>query len=152
MRAIIKLAEKDPAGAVDDARRAVSLDPADAESLVTLAMVYNSLNDFQKAEETIRHALRLRPDSWQGRLELAKSFYGQGELVLALCELDLANIDFPDAHLVRGNVLMRLQRRQEALEEFGAFLREAPKDPRGEQIRRIGATPPEENRALHTSD
>jgi hypothetical protein len=47
---------------------------------------------------------------------------------------------------------MRLQRRQEALEEFGAFLREAPKDPRGEQIRRIGATPPEENRALHTSD
>jgi tetratricopeptide (TPR) repeat protein len=115
-------------------------------------MVYNSLNDFQKAEETIRQALRLRPDSWQGRLELAKSFYGHGKLVLALCELDLANIDFPDAHLVRGNVLMRLQRRQEALEEFGAFLREAPKDPRGEQIRRIVATRPQENRGLNTSD
>jgi regulator of sirC expression with transglutaminase-like and TPR domain len=69
-----------------------------------------------------------------------------------LCELDLANIDFPDAHLVRANVLMRLERRQEAVEEFGAFLREAPKDPRGEQIRRIVATLPRENRGLNTSD
>ena len=152
MRAFIKLAEKDPAGAVDDAKRAASLDPGDAESFIALTMAYNSLNDFQRAEETIRHALRLRPDSWQGRLELAKSFYGQGELVLALCELDLANIDFPDAHLVRANVLMRLERRQEAVEEFGAFLREAPKDPRGEQIRRIVATLPRENRGLNTSD
>jgi Tfp pilus assembly protein PilF len=152
MRAFIKLAQKDPHGALDDARHAALLDPGDAESLIALAMGYNSLKEFPKAEEAARHALSLHADSWQGRLELAKSLYGQGDLVLALCELDLANIDFPDAHLVRGNVLMRLGRRPEAGEEFRAFLREAPTDPRGEQIHRIAATLPQANIAASTSE
>jgi tetratricopeptide (TPR) repeat protein len=152
MRAFIKLAAKDPQGAVADAQRAASLDPGDAESFIALTMAYNSLKDFQKAEETVRHALRLRPDSWQGRLELAKSFYGRGDLVLALCELDLANIDFPDAHLVRGNVLMCLGRKQEAVDEYSAFLHEAPNDPRSEQIHHIAAALPQGNRGVNTSD
>jgi tetratricopeptide (TPR) repeat protein len=152
MRAFIKLAEKDSQGAVADAKRAASLDPGDAESFIALTMAYNSLKDFQKAEEAVQHALSLRPDSWQARLELAKSFYGQGELVLALCELDLANIDFPDAHLVRGNVLMQLGRNPEAVEEFSAFMREAPGDPRREQIQRIAATLPQINRGANTAN
>jgi tetratricopeptide (TPR) repeat protein len=152
MRAFIKLAEKDSQGAVSDAKHAASLDPGDAEPFIALAIAYNSLKDFHQAEESVRHALKLSPDSWQGRLELAKSLYGQGEPVLALCELDLGNIDFPDVHLVRGNVLMRLGRRQEAVEDFEAFLREAPGDARGEQIRGIVATPPQQNRGVSNSD
>lgn len=152
MRAFIKLAEKDPQSAVADAQRAALLDPGDAESFIALTMAYNSLKDFQKAEEAVQHALSLRPDSWQARLELAKSFYGQGEFVLALCELDLANIDFPDAHLVRGNVLMRLGRKPEAVEEFSAFMLEAPSDPRGEQILRIAGTLPPANRGANTAN
>src|SRR5208282_1891893 len=104
------------------------------------AMGYNSRKEFLKAEDAAWHALGLRPDSWQGRLELAKSFYGQGEFVLALRELDLENVDFPDSHLVRGNVLMNLGRSQEASEEFVTFVEEAPTDPRREQVSRIVAT------------
>ena len=152
MRAFIKLAVKDPQGAVADAKRAALLDPGDAESFIALAMASNALEEFQKAEAAVRHALSLHPDSWQGRLELAKSFYGQDELVLALCELDLANIAFPDAHLVRGNVPMRLGRKQEAAEAFSAFLREAPNDPRAEQIQRLGGTLPQPNRGANTAD
>jgi tetratricopeptide (TPR) repeat protein len=152
MRAFIKLAKKDSQGAVADAKRAALLDPGDAESFIALTMAYNSLKDFQKAEEAVQHALSLRPDSWQARLELAKSFFGQGEFVLALCELDLANIDFPDAHLVRGNVLMRLGRRPEAVEEFDTFVREAPNDPRGEQIQRIAETMPPANGGVNTAN
>jgi hypothetical protein len=140
MRAFVRLAEKDPNAAVEDARRAVSLDADDAESFVALAMSYNSLQEFPKAEDAAWHALSLRPDSWQGRLELAKSFYGQREFVLALRELDLENVDFPDTHLVRGNVLMSLDRSQEASQEFRIFLQEAPTDPRREQVSRIAAT------------
>jgi tetratricopeptide (TPR) repeat protein len=139
MRAFIRLAEKDPSGAAEDARRAVALDPGDAESFVALAMSYNSLREFQAAEDAARRALSLRADSWQGRLELAKSCYGSGDFVLALHELDLESVDFPDAHLVRGNVLLKLGRSLEAAEEFSSFLREAPSDPRGEQISRIVA-------------
>jgi Tfp pilus assembly protein PilF len=145
MRALIKLAEKDPHAAAEDARRAVLLDPDDAESFVVLAMSYNSLGEFHKAEEAEEQALRRHPDSWQGRLELATSYYGEGDFIRALCELDSANIDFPDAHLVRGNVLIRLGRELEAREEFATFLREAPHDPRADQIHRIAALGPAPN-------
>jgi len=150
MLAFIRLAEKDPQGAVADAERAASLDPSDAVSFIALATAYNSLKEFQKAVEAERRVLSLHSDSWQGRLELAKSFYGQDKLVLALCELDLANVDFPDVHLVRGNVLTRLGRSQEAGEEFNAFLWEAPNDPRAEQIHRIVATLPQVDHGAKT--
>ncbi|MGB8014193.1 MAG: hypothetical protein WCF68_21460 [Terriglobales bacterium] len=140
VRAFIKLAENDPNGAAEDARHAAALDAGEAEAFVALAMACNSLRKSQEAEDAAWHALSLRPESWQGRLELAKSFYGQREFVTALRELDLGNpVDFPDAHLVRGNVLMSLDRGREASEEFKAFLREAPTDPRREQINRIVA-------------
>jgi len=59
--------------------------------------------------------------------------------VLALRELDVLQRDFPDVHLVRGNVLMHLDRRQEALGEFDMFVREAPSDSRGDRIQQIVA-------------
>lgn len=130
MRAFIRLARKDVNGAAEDAKQAISLDADDAESFVALAMCSNSLGHFHEAEDAAWRVLSLHPDSWQGRLELAKSFYGQREFVLALRELDLKRFDFPDVHLVRGNVLMSLERRQEASEEFATFVREAPTDPR----------------------
>lgn len=140
MRAFIRLAEKDPRRAAEDARHAMALDPDDAESFIAMGMSYNSLHDFPKAEDAARRALSLRPESWQGRLELAKSFYGQGEFMAALNELDIKKIDFPDAHLVRGNVLLRLGRDQEAGEEFHVFVEQVPGDPRVEQINRMLGT------------
>jgi tetratricopeptide (TPR) repeat protein len=137
MRAFIKLADGDLAGAIEDGQRAVSFDTNDAESYVALGMAYNSLNEFPDAEQALRKALSLSPDSWQAQLEMAKSLYGQERFVLALRELGATGMDFPDVHLVRGDVLMRLGRRQEATEQFLAFLQEAPGDPRREQIQRI---------------
>lgn len=139
MRAFIELAQKDARHAVQDARLAVSLDASDPESFIALAMSCNSLGEFDEAEQAVLEALSLRPDSWQARLELAKSFYGQGNFVVALRELDLGRIDFPDAHLVRGNVMIRLGRNREAQDEFDAFLREGPYDPRVEEVRQIVA-------------
>jgi predicted RNA polymerase sigma factor len=53
--------------------------------------------------------------------------------------LDELNKDFPDVHLIRANILMRLDRTEEAVQEFGFFLKEALDDPRSEQVRRIVA-------------
>jgi hypothetical protein len=137
MRALVRLASGNPSGAIEDATRALTLDPGEAEAYVALATAYNSLSEFRKAESAARLALGMRADSWQGRLELAKSLYGEGRFVLALRELDELNQDFPDVHLVRADVLQCLQRSPEAAEEFAQFLREAPDDPRSGQIRRI---------------
>lgn len=139
MRAFIRLAGRDPAGALEDAKNAILLDSHDAESFVALAMSYNVLKEFQSAAEAARHALSIRPDSWQGRLEMAKSLYRQDELIPALRELELVHMDFPDVHLVRGSVLMGLDRGPEAAEEFDIFLQEAPLDPRNRRIRGLVA-------------
>ena len=137
MRAHLKLATADPAGALDDATRAAAFDPDDAQSYIAMATAYNSLSQFQNAAQSAAQALMFDLDLWQARLELAKALYGEGMYVLALHEMDLLTMDFPDVHLVRGNVLMRLGRRQEGSTEFCAFLKLVPNDPRSLQIREI---------------
>ena len=137
MRALLRLASRDLNGAIEDATRALALDRTEADANVALATAYNSLGEFQKAEAAAEQTLAMRPDFWQGRLELAKAFYGQERFALALRELDVLNKDFPDVHLVRANILVRLNRNEEATLEFTQFLREAPNDPRREQVQRI---------------
>jgi len=139
MRAFLRLARKDAQGAVADAEQAAWMDPHDAESFVALAMAHNTLQEFPQAAEAARRALTLRADSWQAKLEMAKSLYGQGQFIPALHELDEAGKDFPDVHLVRGQVLLSLSRRADAAEEFDLFLKQAPADPRSQQIKRIMA-------------
>lgn len=137
MRAVLRLASRDPNRAIDDATRAVALDPAEPGAYVALATAFNSLGEYQRAEAAAQRALTMRPDFWQARLELAKAFYGEGRLVLALRELDELNRDFPDVHLVRANLLVRLNRSEEAMQEFREFLQEAPNDSRKEQVEQI---------------
>jgi tetratricopeptide (TPR) repeat protein len=137
MRAVLRLAARDFHGAIEDATRSLALDPREADAYVVLATAYNSQKEFQKAEAAALRALGMRPDFWQGRLELAKAFYGQGRLILALRELDELNKDFPDAHLVRANILVLLGCGEEAAKEFSQFLHEAPDDPRREQVELI---------------
>ena len=137
MRAFLRLASRDPSRAIEDATHALVLDSDEANAYVALATAYNSLREFESAETAAQQALQRLPDFWQGRLELTKALYGEGRLVLALRELDELNNDFPDVHLVRANILQRLDRSQEAAEEFSEFLRESPNDPRSEQVKRI---------------
>src|ERR1700722_18830693 len=106
MRALLRLASTDFNAAIEDATRALALDPDKADACVALAAAYNSLGEFQKAEVATQRALEIYPDFWQGRLELAKAFYGEKRLVLALREVDELKKDFPDVHLVRANILM----------------------------------------------
>jgi tetratricopeptide (TPR) repeat protein len=154
MRAFLRLASRSLAGAIEDAQRAVALDPADAGAYLALGTAYNSLGEFPRAEETLRNALGLRPELWQAELEMAKAFYGQHRFVAALYELDKLSNDFPDVHLVRANVLERLGRSGEAVAEFSQFLKQDPDDPRSEQVRRIVAgtpsiPPPSSSSLLH---
>ncbi len=137
MRAFLNIASRNFDGAVDDAKRAALLDPSDANAYLAQATAYNSLTKFQDAEEASRQALRLVPGLWQGQLELAKALLGQGRIILAWRELEDLRKDFPDVHLVRANVLIGLNRRSEAAEEFGRFLQEAPDDPRNKKVQRI---------------
>jgi tetratricopeptide (TPR) repeat protein len=137
LRAVVRLAARDSNRAIEDATRALALDPAEPGAYVALATAYNSRGEYPRAEASTERALTMRPDFWQARLELAKAFYGEGRLALALRELDELHKDFPDVHLVRANLLVRLNRREEAIEEFSQFLHEAPNDCRRQQVEQI---------------
>jgi tetratricopeptide (TPR) repeat protein len=152
MRAFLKMAANNPSDAVEDAKQAMILDPYEPDAYVALAMAYNSLRKFQNAEEALEQALVFRPDSWQGQLELSKALYGEGRFVLALHVLDDLSKDFPDVHLVRANVLVRLQRGHEAADEFTRFLQEAPDDARSAPVKQIVAnisSAPDSSFSLH---
>jgi tetratricopeptide (TPR) repeat protein len=137
MRAFIRLATKDFSGAVADAVQATALDPRNAQAFLALATAYNSQGNMEAATAAAEEALQLVPSLWQARLEIAKALYKQSKFAAALHELALLNIDFPDIHLVRGDALMMLGRQTEGADEFIAFLRQAPADPRSEPIRQI---------------
>jgi len=139
MKALIEMAAKNSPAAVRDAIHATLVDPYNADAFIALAMAYNGAGDYSSATQAARQALAKRPESWQGRLELAKSLYGEGNFEAALAELGSVHTDFPDVHLVRGNVLMRLGRTLEGTDEFKVFLAEAPNDGRVQIIRQIVA-------------
>lgn len=137
MRSLVRLALKDFRGAIGDATEAIQLDPENASAYVALGTAQNSTKEFSAAEQALRQALEIEPDLWQAQLELAKTWYGEKRFVLSLRQLDLIGKDFADVHLVRANVLMSLNRREEGVEEFGRFLKQAPDDPRATRVRRI---------------
>jgi tetratricopeptide (TPR) repeat protein len=137
MRALIKLAAKQPEEAIEDSMQATLIDAHDSHAFLALATALNAHRDYVEAEKAARQALNLKPDLWQAHLEIAKSLYSTGKLVPALHELEGLQIDFADVHLVRGDVLMLLERHQEAVYEFTKFLGEAPHDPRSGQVQQI---------------
>ena len=104
-----RLAAWDPKRAIEDATRVLAIDSDDVEAYLALATAYNSLSEFQTGERAAaqRKLSEGNPDFWQGRLELAKALYGEGQFTfLALRELDELSNDFPDVHLVRANILI----------------------------------------------
>lgn len=139
MRAFVRMSMRDVAGAVADALHSEELDNGNADAFLALASAYNASRRFPEAETELQQALHLRPDSWQARLELAKTWYGERRFALALRQLELIERDFPDVHLVRANTLVSLGRNREAAEEFRTFLQEAPTDSRALQIQQIMA-------------
>jgi tetratricopeptide (TPR) repeat protein len=139
MRAFIELASSKFDSAMTDALHATSLDPNDAISFLTLATAENSRGAFESAAAAAQKALQRQPGLWQAHLEIAKAFYGQEQFIEALRELNSFKIDFPDVHLVRANILLRIGRAPEAAQEFATFLDESPRDLRNQRIKKIVA-------------
>ena len=137
MRALIELATKNVQAAIEDADHATSLDANDAEAFLALATARNANVEPDAAADAAEHALRLRPGLWQARLEIAKALYRREQFPAALSELARLDVDFPDVHLVRGDILIMLGRREEGSKEFEAFLLQAPRDSRAGPIRSI---------------
>jgi len=111
-------------------KRALAIDARTVNAYVALGEVYFRQKKYDEAEKVLTKGLIIEDRSWQGHFALARVFYAKGDLSRAGKQVGLAiqlNENFADAHLLAGNILLRANNRQDALEQFETYLRLAPK-------------------------
>ena len=140
-------------GQADKAERALKqtleINPQAANALFALGELYREQKLHDQAEKTLLQGLSIEPRSYQGHLNLARVYWDSAaqikddaqarpfleksyEEVKKSLEL---NPDFAPAHVVKGNLLLRVRRAQDAQHEFEEYLRLDPKGPFAEQAR-----------------
>jgi tetratricopeptide (TPR) repeat protein len=138
-------------------RRALTLQPKTVTALVELGEVHRRRKEYADAEKLLTGALAIEENSWQVHFTLARVRWEMGAPEKAETHLERAialNPGYAEAHLLKGNVSMKLNKYQLALIEYDEYLRLAPKGAFAEQTREIAeklrralaARKPESNR------
>ena len=78
VRAAARVQFKDPAGALADAERAVSLEPANEDAVAVLAGVYKSQNQMEKSRTLLESTIKAQPQTVDLRLALAQLYVAMG--------------------------------------------------------------------------
>jgi len=111
-------------------KRAIEINPRTVNAYIALGEVYARQKKYSDAEKALRDGLLVEDRSWQGHFALARLYYSKGELGKAARQVGLTiqlNESFPDAHLLAANIHLRVNNREDALEQFQEYLRLAPK-------------------------
>jgi tetratricopeptide (TPR) repeat protein len=91
--------------------------------------VRRRLTKHAEAEESLAAALKLEEASWQAHLSLGRVYLDTDRARLAAPHIGRAlqlKPDFADAHLLAGNLLLKLGEPARALAEYEEYLRLAP--------------------------
>jgi tetratricopeptide (TPR) repeat protein len=111
-------------------KRAIEINPRTVNAYLALGEVYSRQKKYSEAEKALTSGLLIEDRSWQGHFALARVYYAQGGLAKAARQVGLAiqlNDSFPDAHLLAANIHLKVNNRQDALDQFQTYLRLAPK-------------------------
>lgn len=111
-------------------KRSIEINPKALTAYLALGEVYSTQKRYGDAEKIVKDGLLIDDRSWQAHFALARIYYTKGDLSRAGRQVGLAiqlNDNFPDAHLLAGNILLRVNKRQDAREQFQTYLRLAPK-------------------------
>lgn len=110
--------------------RAVEIKPDNGAARVYLGEVYWRQKRHTDAEETLREGLKLDDKSWHGHFTLGRLYWDMGEVVKAggpIGKTLQLKPDLAEAHLLAGNILLRVNQRERALVEYREYLKLAPK-------------------------
>ena len=130
-------------------KHTLELDPQAANALFALGELYRQKKQSEQAEKVLVQGLSIEPRSYQGHLTLARVYWdsaaqikddAQARPVLekAYAEANKSlelNPNFGPAHIVKGNLLLRVRRVQDAQHEFEEYLRLEPNGPFAEQAK-----------------
>ena len=111
-------------------RRALEINPKTANAYFALGEIYWRQKRYAEAERNLREGLAIEDRSWRGHFTLGRVFWSNGDLSKAGRQVGLAiqlNPNFAEAHLLAGNILLRANNPDDALDQFQAYLGLAPK-------------------------
>jgi len=123
-------------------RRAIELKPESAPAIISLGEVYWRQKRLKESEETLLTGLKLDDKSWHGQFTLARLYWEMGDIPKAgppLGKTLQLKPDFAEAHLLAGNVLLKVGQQQRALLEYQEYLKLAPKGEFAPQARELVA-------------
>jgi tetratricopeptide (TPR) repeat protein len=111
-------------------QRAQKLRPNNAPTLLSLGEVYWRQKRYDDAEKILQDGIKLDDKSWHGYFTLGRLYWDKGDVVKAAPSIGRTlqlKPDFAEAHLLAGNILLRLEQKERALLEYQEYLRLAPK-------------------------
>jgi len=118
--------------------RALEIKPGNPTVLLALGEVYWRLKQYEEAERCLIDGLKSDDKNWHGHFTLSRLFWEKGELMKAAPAIGHTlqlKPDFAEAHLLAGNILLRLNQQPRALVEYQEYLRLAPKGEYAAEVR-----------------
>jgi len=110
--------------------RALELKPDNPSALLALGEVYWREKRHDEAERALLDGLKLDEKNWHGQFTLARLYWEKGDVLKAgPCVGRTLQLkpEFAEAHLLAGNILLKLAQTQRAKIEYEEYLRLAPK-------------------------
>jgi Tfp pilus assembly protein PilF len=110
-------------------RRALKIDPKSVDARVSLGEVHRRQKNYPKAEQILLEALKQDDEAWVAHYTLARVYWETNEIVKAGRQIGRTiqlNPQFAEAHLLGGNVFMKIGMPENALVEYEEYLRLAP--------------------------
>lgn len=104
-------------------RKDIAIEPDLADNYAQIGFLYTRAQKFSESEQAFREALRRDPRMAAARLGLAQLYFKEEKFAAALGEADAALQLIPESqnvHYLRGRILTRLGRREEARTELAA--------------------------------
>ena len=111
-------------------QRTLEIKPQYAPAMIYLGEVYWRQKRYPDAEQTLREGLKLDEKSWHGQFTLGRLYWDMGEVTKASGPIGMTlqlKPDLAEAHLLAGNILLRVNQPERALVEYREYLKLAPK-------------------------
>jgi tetratricopeptide (TPR) repeat protein len=116
--------------AEDALRRTLEIKPDSAPAMLSLGEVFWRRKRYDEAEKTLLEGLKLDEKSWHGHFTLGRLYWDLGNIAkagLAIGRTLQLKPEFAEAHLLAGNILLKVDQQERALVEYNEYLRLEPK-------------------------
>ena len=129
----------------------IDVDPKAFNAFFALSEIYLRQNKVAEAEQVLVKGLAIQDQSYLGHLNLARVYWEKSRTIKDLAQAKptlekaydeikralMLNPDLAGAHLIKGNLLLRVSRTNDAVSEFNEYLRLDPNGPFAAETRAL---------------